>query len=132
MGATIGKKLKDMVNDEIKVSMITRELLARMSMQPYDRLGRMINPIISTLRTFLSRSCEIIPNQNYKDSVSNYDMEFAQLSRDYLCRLIKFNQIKPFPRSTIPTGHVLYGMCFPSDGGKPATVILFQKNQEER
>ena len=120
MGATIGKKLKDMKEHELKSEMVTRELLARMSMQPYDRLGRMISPIISTLKTFLSRSCEITPNQNYKVSLSRYDPGFAQLCRDYLCKLIKFNQIQPFPRSTIPNGHTLYGMCFPADGGKPA------------
>ena len=62
MGATIGKKLKDMKNEEILIEMITRELLARMAMQPYDRLCRMISPIISTLKTLLSRCCEIIPN----------------------------------------------------------------------
>ena len=119
MGATIGKKLKDMEESEILIGMITRELLSRMSMQPYDRLGRMISPIISTLKTFLSRSCEIIPNHNYKESVSNHDSGFAQLCRDYLCKLIKFKEIRPFPRSTVPSGHVLYGMCFPADGGKP-------------
>ena len=90
-----------------------------MSMQPYDRLGRMISPIISTLKTLLSRLCEIIPNVNYKESVSNYDLEFAQLCLDYLVRLIEFDKITPFPRSTIPNGNILYGMCFPSDGGKP-------------
>ena len=119
MGTTIGKKLKDMTSEEVKVEMITRELLARVAMQPYDRLGR-IGPIISTLRTLLSRACEVVPNNNYKESVINYDNEFGQLCRDYLCRLILFDDIKPFPRSTIPDGHVLYGMCFPSDGGNPA------------
>ena len=99
--------------------MITRELRARMSMQPYDRLGRMISPSISTLKTLLSRLCEIIPNVNYKESDSNYDLEFAQLCLDYLVRLIEFDKITPFPRSTIPNGNILYGMCFPSDGGKP-------------
>ena len=79
----------------------------------------MISPIISTLKTLLSRLCEIIPNVNYKESVSNYDLQFAQLCLDYLVRLINFDKIIPFPRSTIPNGNILYGMCFPSDGGKP-------------
>ena len=97
MGTTIGKKLRDMKAVEIKIEMITRELLARMLMQPYYRLGRMISPIISTLKTLLSRLCEIIPNVNYKESVSNYDLEFAQLCLDYLVRLIEFDKITPFP-----------------------------------
>ena len=118
MGATIGSKLKDMKSEQILIEMITRELLAHMAMQPYDRLCRMISPIISTLKTLLSRCCEIIPNQNYKDKVFKYDEGFAQLCRDYLTRLIMFDQIKPFPRSSIPSEHVLYGMCFPADGGK--------------
>ena len=78
----------------------------------------MITTIDSTLKTLLSRACEISPNYNYKDTIVKYDEGFAQLCRDYLARLIEFDQIKPFPRSSIPAEHVLYGMSFPADGGK--------------
>ena len=118
-GSTIGRKLSEMLPDEVTDKIVTRELLSRMAMQPYDRLNRTLAPIIATMKLLLSRACELVPHNQMKTPLKEYDETFAILVANYLKKLIDFKDIKPFPRCVIPPGNIMYGFCIPSDGGNP-------------
>ena len=101
-----------MKETEIILSSITREVLTRMAMQPYDRLNRYISPIIATMKLLLSRASEIVPIHQNKKPVEEYDKEFAEMVEKYLKNLLNFDQIDSFPRCVVPFGNIVYCFAF--------------------
>ena len=99
------QELSDNYLDSIEFKQeITRRVISRVCAQIYDRLGRYLGILNSSIKIILSGTCELHPG------TTQLDQEFYTNHKEKVelaCQLLKnykiFDQILPFPCGLIPS-----------------------------
>ena len=87
---------------------ITRHIVARLSAQVYDRLGRALGIMMVSIKILLSRTCEVVPGIGMMNTeLYALDQELVELIVKLLKNIRNVSSIRPFPRHLIPSGNSL-------------------------
>ena len=95
------QQLSDEYLDSIEFKQeITRRVIPRVCAQIYDRLGRYLGILNSSIKIILSRTCELHPGTTQLDQeLYTNHRDLVELACQLLKNYKKFDQIIPFPRS---------------------------------
>ena len=117
-GAKLGKDLIEMSDEEIAVVPITRLIIMRLAAQSYNRLQDILGPLTTSIKSLVSRSCELASTEEMSLDLESRDPSFCGVVRKFIMNLRKIDCIRPFRRAWVPLGYTLTGFVIPFDGGK--------------
>ena len=100
--------------------LITRHAISRLAAQLFDRSGRLLGPVITTMKVLLSRSCEIMSYDELDMPIQEKDKEFS----DLIVRVLE--SCKNW-KSIMPLEIILYG-----DSSCVARVVRHRKIRENK
>ena len=105
--------------EEIMKMVITRMTFLRLSAQTYSRLGNLLGPLITAIKSLASRSCELAGVHELEVDLKDRDEEFVKFAKEFIVNLTNVKQIRPFPRCWVKHNHKLLGFLIYHDGGRP-------------
>ena len=106
-----------LVNDDLSVdTFVSRRSLSRIAAQIFDLTGRHCGPVIAAAKTLLSKACCIANPENIDTNLKSLNSDFYVECLKFLKQLQKFDSIKPWSRSNIPSTHLLKTVHFLHDG----------------
>ena len=136
----LGSKRKGILNGETLVNddlsadtFVSRRSLSRITAQIFDLTGRHCGPVIAAAKTLLSKACCIANPDNIDTNLKSLNSDFHSECVQFLKQLQKFDSIQPWPRSNIPSTHLLKTVHFLHDGsvsGLGSTVYLTSSRKE--
>ena len=91
----------------------------RLSAQTYSRLGNLLGPLITAIKIFASRSCELAGVHELETDLEDRDKEFVKFAREFIVNLKNVKNIRPFARCWVRRNHKLLGFLINHDGGRP-------------
>ena len=89
---------------------------SRIAAQIFDLTGRHCGPVIAAAKTLLSKACCIANPENIDTNLKSLNSDFYVECLKFLKQLQKFDSIKPWARSNIPSTHLLKTVHFLHDG----------------